>query len=236
MTEPTLHTRTSFVSRYFSFLERRTLGDRLLFHILLALAFGSLLLFVITQSNVFTHATPVAGGDLVEGVVGTPRFVNPILAVTRADQDMVALVYSGLMKIDTEGNLVPNIAESVTRSDDGLQYHVKLRQDVYFHNGTQLTAKDVAYTIGLIQNPELKSPLRGNWDGVTITEDGDYELTITLAEAYTPFIENLAVGILPRAIWETVPIEQLPLPPQFVVPLHQSVGGIPQRQRSHEAP
>ncbi len=161
-------------------------------------------------SNRYLTETPVAGGMLVEGVVGTPRFVNPVLAVTRADQDMVALVYDGLMKIDPEGNLVPELAESVTVSDDGRIYTITLKRDIYFHNGSPLTARDVLFTIGLIQNPELKSPLRGNWDGVTATEVGEHELTLTLGEPYAPFIENLTVGILPRSVWDALPIEQLP--------------------------
>ncbi len=204
------HTRQSLLSRYFAFLERRSIGDRFIFHIVLATFVTTLLwsLFVVNQQ--YLRETPVPGGMLVEGVVGTPRFVNPVLAVTRADQDMVSLVYDGLMKIDPSGNLVPELAESVTVSDDGRMYTITLKRDIFFHNGNPLTARDVLFTIGLIQNPELKSPLRGNWDGVTATEVSEYELTLTLGEPYAPFIENLTVGILPRGVWDALPIEQLP--------------------------
>ncbi len=202
--------RRSLLSRYFAFLERRSILERLFFHIVLATMIMSALWTLITISNQYLVNTPMRGGVLVEGVVGTPRFVNPVLAVTRADQDMVALVYDGLMRVDASGNLVPDIAESVTVSEDGTIYTIKLRSDVYFHNGNPLTAKDVAFTIGLIQNPELKSPLHGNWDGVVVEEVSDTELTLTLREAYAPFIENLTVGILPRGVWDSLPIEQLP--------------------------
>jgi peptide/nickel transport system substrate-binding protein len=202
--------RQPLLSRYFAFLERRSLGDRWLFHMVLAVCITAAIWSFIELSNRYLTETPVAGGMLIEGVVGTPRFVNPVLAVTRADQDMVALVYDGLMKIDAEGNLVPDLAESVTLSDDGRIYTITLKRDIYFHNGNPLTARDVLFTIGLIQNPELKSPLRGNWDGVTATEVGEHELTLTLGEPYTPFIENLTVGILPRSVWDALPIEQLP--------------------------
>lgn len=203
-------TRQSLLGRYFAFIERRSLPERMLFHTVLILALVSLLWSVVSVSKSYLMTTPVTGGVITEGVVGTPRFVNPVLAVTRADQDMVALIYDGLMKIDPDGNLVPNLAESVTVSEDGTTYDITLKQDVFFHNGAPLTSKDVAFTIGLIQDPELKSPLRGNWDGVTVEEVSDYELTLTLREAYAPFIENLTVGILPRSVWDELPVEQLP--------------------------
>jgi len=207
---PPKASKGTLLHRYFAFIERRSVSERIFFHAILALAILSLLWTAITISNKYLITTPVHGGVLVEGVVGTPRFVNPVLAVTRADQDMVALIYDGLMKIDAEGNLVPNLAESVTVSEDGTEYSVILKSDIYFHNGNPLTTKDVVFTIGLIQTPELKSPLHGNWDGVTVTEVSDRELTITLREAYAPFIENLTVGILPRSVWDSLPIEQLP--------------------------
>jgi len=200
----------SFMTRYFAFLERRSIGDRLVFHIAL-ICVGASLFYLILQANT-QHLTtvPGSGGTLVEGIVGTPRFVNPVLAITRADHDMVALIYSGLLKLDTEGKLIPDLAESITRSEDGRTYNVQLRQDTQFHDGSKLTARDVTYTISLIQNPDLKSPLRGNWEGVLVEELGEYELNIVLEDAYTPFLENFTVGILPRGLWDELPTEQLP--------------------------
>jgi peptide/nickel transport system substrate-binding protein len=146
----------------------------------------------------------------VEGIVGTPRFVNPVLAINRADHDMVALIYSGLLKLNEQGNLVNDIAESIEVSEDGKTYHVVIRKGVRFHDGQELTIRDFAYTITLIQNPDLKSPLRGNWDGVKIEEISEYEMNIVLEEAYAPFTENLLIGILPRELWDELPIEQVP--------------------------
>ncbi len=208
-----LHTRDrrfSLSNLYFSFIQRRKLSDRLLFNGALIAVFISVLFAIATINDLFTTSVPTQGGTLVEGIVGTPRFVNPVLAINRADHDMVALIYSGLVKLDEKGELVPDIAESIQLSEDGKTYRVVLRKGVRFHNGSELKARDVAYTIALIQNPELKSPLRGNWDGVVIEEVNEYELNIVLEEAYTPFMENLTVGILPRELWDELPIEQVP--------------------------
>ncbi len=202
--------RVPLLDRYFSFLNRRSPFDALIFNLVIAGVVGSLLYTLLMLNDTYVESVPSAGGTIVEGIIGTPRFVNPVLALTRADQDMVELVFSGLLKLDESGQLVPDVAQVVTRSDDGRTYDVVLRRGVRFHNGTELTARDVAFTISLIQDPDLKSPLRGSWDGVSVEVVDDYTLTINLREPYIPFIENLTVGILPRDLWSELPIEQVP--------------------------
>src|SRR5574343_1706190 len=55
----------------------------------------------------FMTTMPKTGGNLTEGIVGTPRFVNPVLASTDVDKDLINLIYSGLMRKDENGNLIP---------------------------------------------------------------------------------------------------------------------------------
>lgn len=202
--------RFSLFNSYFSFLKRRKTSDKFLFNLAILAVLCSGFYALLVANGLYMTSVPTPGGILVEGIVGTPRFVNPVLAITRADHDMVALVYSGLLKIDEQGELVNDLAESIDVSEDGRTYHVKIRQDVHFHNGSPLTAKDVAFTIALLQNSDLKSPLRGNWEGVIVEDLGDYELNIVLEEPHSPFMENLTVGILPRELWDELPIEQIP--------------------------
>lgn len=192
------------------FIEVAKSSDRFLLRVLFfAVVFSGIsLLFALNEK--YSASTPIHGGLLREGIVGTPRFINPTLAITRADQDVTALVYSGLMKIDKGGALVPDAAESVTVSEDGLTYNIIVRKDVRFHDGTPLTARDVAYTIQLIQNADLKSHLRGNWIDIKVEEINEYELNVVLDEAYAPFIENFQFGIMPAHLWSSLPIEQIP--------------------------
>ena len=198
------------LDRFLSLIEVKTASDRLILRILFFVLLFSGVWLVYSINNHYATPSPIRGGTFTEGIIGTPRFINPALAITRADQDVTALVYSGLMKMDEKGVLVPDVAESVTVSDDGLTYNVLIRKDVHFHDGTTLTAHDVAFTIGLIQNPSLKSPLKGNWNDVTVEVISDSELNIVLKESYAPFIENFTVGILPEHLWSSIPIEQLP--------------------------
>ncbi len=215
--------RPSLANRYFSLLSRRKISDRLLLQLSLVAFLATALYSTISISTQNVTSLPGSGGILMEGIIGTPRFVNPVLATTRADRDMVELIYSGLMELDEDGNLRSDLAESVTLSEDGQTYHVKIRNDAYFHDGSRVLAKDVAYTIALIQNPDLKSPLRGSWDGVLVEELGEKELNIVIAEPYAPFIENLVVGILPRDTWADLPTEQLPFSQNNTNPIGSGV-------------
>lgn len=205
-----LRKRRTPIERYFEFIDTKRPSDKLVFYgfLLVALISAAFLLFNLNAAH--SVIIPTNGGELREGIVGSPRFVNPVLAITRADQDMVALVFDGLMTVNEAGELVPEIAESVTVSSDALVYNVVLKQDIRFHDGHTLTADDVMFTIELIQNPSLKSPLQGNFDGVLVEKLGEYELNFVLQEPYTPFIENLTVGILPRHLWEDLSIDQIP--------------------------
>ncbi|MFT5036820.1 MAG: peptide/nickel transport system substrate-binding protein [Candidatus Azotimanducaceae bacterium] len=196
--------------RYFAYLERRKPSDRLFLYITLFVLAGSIAFTFLFVSDGHKITIATDGGTLVEGVIGTPRFANPILAITRADQDIVALLYSGLMRLSAEGLHEPDLAESVTVSVDGLVYNVVLKNNIQFHDGVPLKADDVAYTIGLIQDPALKSPLQGNWNDVVIEVISETELNFVLSEPYTPFIENLTVGILPKHVWSELSTEQLP--------------------------
>ena len=50
---------------------------------------------------------PAFGGTLREGILGNPRFINPLLAQSDADRDIVSLVYAGLMRHDKNGETRP---------------------------------------------------------------------------------------------------------------------------------
>ena len=75
----------------------------------------------------FMVNVPMDGGSITEGIVGTPRFINPVLAFSDADQDLVSLIYSGLMRKSINGTLIPDLAEKYEGSKDGLIYTFTLK-------------------------------------------------------------------------------------------------------------
>lgn len=159
------------------------------------------LLYILNASLLV--AAPAGGGSLTEGLIGSPRFINPVLALSDADRDVTALTYSGLLRATPGGSYEPDLAESYTVSDDGREYTFTLRQAT-FHDGKPVTADDIVFTVQKIQNPALKSPLRANWDGVVAEALDARTVRFTLKSPYAPFIKNLTLGILPKALWSSI--------------------------------
>ncbi len=183
-------------------------AERLLVFVLSALlAIGALGMLSKLDSYVSTYL-PAEGGSLTEGIIGTPRFINPLLALTDSDRDLVMLTFSGLMRATTAGELVPDIAESYEISEDGTQYTFILKKGLTFHDGKEITADDVVFTIEAAQDPALKSVKRADWDGVIVEKVNDYEIVFTLSKPFAPFLENTTLGILPKHLWENVKIQE----------------------------
>ena len=158
-----------------------------------------------------TRLVPANGGEYVEGIVGRPVAINPILAVSDADRDICSLVFSGLTRIDDQGVLSPDLARTWEISADSLTYTFHLRDDVLWHDGEPLRADDVVFTIGLLQSPEFQGPvtLRNNWLGVSVQELDALTVVFTLQDPYAPFIESTTIGILPRHKLENVAVSAL---------------------------
>ncbi len=161
-------------------------------------------------STALTVEVPAHGGTYIEGVEGTPRFINPLLAISDTDRDLTALVFSGLLKANPDGSFAPDIAASYTESDDKRTYTFTLRSDAQFQDGTPVTADDVVFTVNAAQNPEMKSPRRPNWEGVEVAATDPHTVTFTLKAPYAPFLENMTLGILPSHIWKGVTAEEFP--------------------------
>ncbi|MEN9390327.1 MAG: hypothetical protein RLZZ283_427 [Candidatus Parcubacteria bacterium] len=188
--------------------------DFLVAVVVVSLVAASLVWGLAALSDKYTIQVPSRGGVFEEVIVGSPRFINPVLALSDADRDVTRLTFRGLMQ-STDNGIEPDLAESYTVSDDRKTYTFTLR-DTTFHDGEPVTAQDVAFTISLIQNQLLKSPLSTNWQGVTATAVDEHTLTLTLENPYAPFLENLTVGILPKHIWKDVKIDEVPFSPRNI--------------------
>ncbi len=152
-----------------------------------------------------TEIKPAVGGSFTEGVVGSPRFINPVYAQgSDIDRDLAQLIFSGLMKYDGKGNIVPDMAEKVDVLDQGKTYEVSLKENLFWHDGQKVTAKDIIFTIETIQNPDYKSPLRANYIGVKMEKKDDLNIVFKLQESYEGFLERLTLPMIPAHVWENV--------------------------------
>lgn len=193
-----------------------------LFAVLLAVSTMHLLYKV---NALFLTEIPATGGELREGIIGSPRFINPLLSLSDADRDLALLVYSGLLKATPEGRLIPDLADRFAVSEDGLSYTFHLREEAVFHNGMPVTPDDVLFTVQKAQDSALKSPKRASWEGVVAEKVGEREVRFTLTQPYAPFLENATLGILPKALWKDADAEQFPFSPLNI----EAVGSGPYR-------
>ena len=180
----------------------------IVFVVLFLVLFISTLVILEKINQTFMIEIPTQGGSLTEGVIEAPRFVNPVLALSETDKDLTALVYSGLMRRDSDGAFIKDLAESYEVSKDGLSYIFTLRDDIFFHDGEPVTAEDVLFTINRVKDPILKSSQKINWEGITIEEIDEHTIEFNLKQPYSSFLENATLGILPSHIWKDVPTTQ----------------------------
>ena len=183
-------------------------SEQMLFGFLVIVFVVSFLIIISDVNRYLLVELPSEGGSLLEGIVGSPRFINPLLAISNADRDLSSLIYSGLMRAQTDGTLIYDLAESHSVSEDGLTYTFRLRTDGKFHDGEPVTSDDIVFTIKRVQDTSLKSPKRASWEGVTIESISEYEVRFTLEQPYAPFLENTTLGILPEHIWSDADSEQ----------------------------
>ena len=156
-----------------------------------------------------TESVAVAGGVYREGTVGSPQIINPLLIQTNdANRDVTQLIYRSLMTYNEQGELVPDLAESVDVSQDGTQYSFTLKPSLQWSDGVPLSTEDVAFTIELVQNQEYKSPFINNWRGIEVDVQNDRTITLQLQSAYAPFLENATLPIVPKHIWQNVSAQE----------------------------
>lgn len=167
----------------------------------------------------YSTLIPGNGGSLHEGSIGSPLKINPLLAISDVDRDLVDLVYAGLMRADGNGGLDTELADRFELSEDGLIYTFTLKDNIFWHDGERVTADDVVFTINKVKNPAIGSPRRANWEGVSVNLIDDKTLEFALNRPYAPFLENTTLGILPQHIWEDLTPEEFNLTDRNLSPI-----------------
>ncbi len=199
---------SSLSKKFATAIKTFSFTEKTVFFFFLVLFVFSGLTIIWGVNKYFLVDVPSRGGTFEEGIVGSPRFINPILATSDADEDLASLVYSGLLKNTPSNGLINDLAKEYNISTDGLEYTVTLKDDIYFQDGEEVTTSDVEFTIKRAQDSSLKSPKRINWDGITIQRIDDKQIKFILKQPYSPFIENLTMGILPEHIWKNLDSDQ----------------------------
>lgn len=185
-------------------------GDRTILYALVFLAGVASLFSLYSLERHFLVHVPAYGGSLSEGIVGSPRFINPLLAMSDADRDLTTLTYAGLMGLTPDGTLEPVVAERYETSADGKSYTFTIRDGATFSDGTSITADDVVFTVQKAQDPAIKSPHYADWSGVHVTAIDRRTVRFVLDKPYAPFLGLTTIGILPSRLWERISDEEFP--------------------------
>ena len=165
--------------------------------------------FIFSHPNQ-TEAKPVSGGIHIEGLVGKPKYINPLLAGTNSvDQDISRLVYSGLTKIGPGREIMPDLATSWDILDGGKTYIFQLQPNAKWHDGELFTADDVVYTFNVLQNNDYTGVLKSNFAGVLVEKIDTLAVKITLPAVSTFFLTDVSVGIIPAHIFENTAVGDL---------------------------
>lgn len=195
--------------------------ERITAVVIMVLALGGLLFWLGAIYISSTNEVPDRGGEYIEGMVGQPSYVNPVLAIANdVDADIATLVFDGLFVRNEEGLIEPRIASEYLVSEDGKVYTVKLRDGVKWHDGSNLSSADVVFTVQLIQNPAYKSPLRARTlSKVEVSAPDEKTVVFTLDKPYFRFPDALTFGILPKHIWGTISPEKFFLSEGNLMPI-----------------
>ncbi len=180
---------------------------------LTALTIFALLLAVVPGASSALDKCPVQGGTIRAAMAGAPPTLDWISSFAAQTRDMGVYLYEGLVTIDANYDVAPQLASSWTASPDGRTYTFRLRRSVKFHDGSTMTATDVAasFTRFLSVSPR-KSDLK-MVKATRAVDDQTFEVTLTEpSAAFIPLLAypGPAVAIMPTKVIEGVGAAKLP--------------------------
>lgn len=198
----------SAVKAFFRSLSKKEL---IVFLIIVAALVGGIAYWGISVF-INSEVVPKEGGSIVIGETEKPEAINPILlSDNETDADISTLIFSSLFRYNGKNELENDLVEDYKVSGDGKTYKLTLKDNVFWHDGTKLTADDVVYTFGLIQNPEINSPLKQSFQGVAARTIDERTVQFKISKPFTPFKSNLTFGILPKHLWENITTDNFEL-------------------------
>ncbi|GAA0221039.1 ABC transporter substrate-binding protein [Cryptosporangium japonicum] len=179
------------------------------FRLRLAAAVAIALLAVSACSDPSASEGGRTDGTLVVATSGEPDNLNPILGY---GSDGGTLLFDGLVARDASNKLIPALANALpTVSPDGKTVTATLRDGVTFSDGTPLTADDVVFTYRSVLDPKIDSTIRSDLDMLATVEAQDFSTVVfTLKYAYAPFLQRLALGIVPAKAFAGQDVNKAP--------------------------
>jgi peptide/nickel transport system substrate-binding protein len=161
------------------------------------------------QARLLEVQAPTNGGTYAEGVVDKIATINPLFASTDSEKAASQLVYASLLTYDTTNHLMGNLANRWSVSEDGKSWTVRLKPSVHWSDGQPITPDDVEFTVNLIKNQAVGSPLYSSWRTIDVKVIDAQEIQFSLDNVYMSFPFALTFGIVPKHILEDIEPSQL---------------------------
>jgi len=144
-----------------------------------------------------------------EGVLGHPVSISPLTARSQADRDLVALIFSGLVRNGPSGSIVSDLADTWSVDATGKTWTFHIRDDATWQDGEPVTADDVVFTIKTLQDPDYMGPAAGSWSEVDVRATDDQTVTFTLTTPLGGFLQAATQPIAPAHLLADIPVEAL---------------------------
>ena len=155
-------------------------------------------------SDSYAITTWGKGGTYTEATLGKINSLNPLFANTSSEKTLSKLMFATLSQPDYSGHTGLGLAASIKTDESGLNWTVRLRENLKWSDSEPITNADVVYTIKTLQTPGLNSTYAANFAGVTLEETEDGALLFKLPAAYANFSSALNVPILPAHVLSEV--------------------------------
>lgn len=140
------------------------------------------------------------GGTYSEATIGEVNSLNPLFATTNSEKVLSKLMFATITTVDYSGHLGLGLAKSVTPSEDGQRWTVRLKDDLKWSDGEAITNADVTFTTSLIKNPAVSSIYSSNLSSVKVYESEDGAIVFDLPTPYADFISALNFPVVPKHI------------------------------------
>lgn len=167
-------------------------------------------------NNTPTGQTAKKGGHVTEGNFSDIRTLNSMLSSDTASNQLIGLMFDGLLNVKKNGDLVGALAQDLPKtSADGLTYTFKLRPNLKWSDGQPLTADDVIFTYALAYDPQyadVSSPRRGDLSKyiASVTAPDPQTVVIKTTQVFAPFLGSHAgYGILPKHVLGSLTPKQI---------------------------
>ncbi|MCX6728443.1 MAG: peptide ABC transporter substrate-binding protein [Candidatus Saccharibacteria bacterium] len=141
--------------------------------------------------------TSAENGIYAEAALGPVETLNPLFANSSAEKSASDLMFSRLLNYDRTGHLNYDLATNVRINNTNTVYTINIRPDVKWHDGVKLTAKDVAFTVGLMKDPNTRTVFSG-WSDIGVKAIDNTTIEFTLKSAFAPFLHALVFPIIPE--------------------------------------